>query len=83
MCSDSDVGKKKGRKEDDAVQTLAHELRYPATTDARALAKGVAARTDDAHMTVVFSTYHSIEVIRDAQQQGLADFCLLYTSRCV
>lgn len=38
VCSDSDVGKKKGRKEDDAVQTLAHELRYPATTDAKALA---------------------------------------------
>ena len=77
VCSDSDVGKKKGRKEDDAVQTLAHELRYPATTDARALAKGVAARSDDAHMTVVFSTYHSIEVIHDAQQQGLADFDLI------
>ncbi len=77
VCSDSDVGKKKGRKEDDAVQTLAHELRYPATTDARALAKSVAARSDDAHMTVVFSTYHSIEVIHDAQQQGLADFDLI------
>lgn len=77
VCSDSDVGKKKGRKEDDAVQTLAHELRYPATTDARALAKGVAARSDNAHMTVVFSTYHSIEVIHDAQQQGLADFDLI------
>nr|WP_202394805.1 type ISP restriction/modification enzyme [Xanthomonas sp. LMG 9002] len=77
VCSDSDVGKKKGRKEDDAVQTLAHELRYPATTDARALARGVAARSDDAHMTVVFSTYHSIEVIHDAQQQGLADFDLI------
>ena len=77
VCSDNDVGKKKGRKEDDAVQTFAHELRYRATTDARALAKGVAARSDDAHMTVVFSTYHSIEVIHDAQQQGLADFDLI------
>ena len=77
VCSDSDVGKKKGRKEDDAVQTLAHELRYPATTNAKALAKGVAARRDADHMTVVFSTYHSIEVIHDAQQQGLADFDLI------
>ena len=59
VCSDSDVGKKRGRKEDDAVQTLAHELRYPATTDAKALAKSVAARHDDDHMTVVFCTYHS------------------------
>ena len=78
VCSDSDVGKKKGRREDDAVQTLAHELRYPATTDAKALAKGVAVRNDGEHMTVVFSTYHSIEVIHDAQHlHGLADFDLI------
>lgn len=77
VCSDSDVGKKKGRKEDDAVQTFTHELRYPATTNARSLALSVAARHDNEHMTVVFSTYHSIEVIHDAQQQGLADFDLI------
>ncbi len=77
VCSDSDVGKKKGRKQDDAIQTLVHELRYPATTDARALAKGVAARSDGDHMTVVFSTYHSIAVIHEAQQQGLAEFDLI------
>lgn len=77
VCSDSDVGKKKGRKEDDSIQTFAHELRYPATTDAKRLALGVAARQDDDHMTVVFSTYHSIEVIHEAQQQGLADFDLI------
>ncbi|MBY4598934.1 DEAD/DEAH box helicase family protein [bacterium BD-1] len=78
VCSDSDVGKKKGRKEDDAVQTLAHELRYPATTDAARLAKGVALRQDDDHMTVVFSTYHSIEVIHEAQAAyGLGDFDLI------
>ena len=78
VCSDSDVGKKRGRKEDDAVQTLTHELRYPATTDAAALARSVAARHDGEHMTVVFSTYHSIEVIHQAQHQhGLADFDLI------
>lgn len=78
VCSDSDVGKKKGRKEDDAVQTFAHELRYPATTDAKRLAHGMAARHDAEHMTVVFSTYHSIEVLHDAQHaHGLADFDLI------
>lgn len=77
VCSDSDVGKKKGRKEDDAVQTFTHELRYPATTNAKSLALGVSARHDDEHMTVVFSTYHSIGVIHDAQEQGLADFDLI------
>jgi len=78
VCSDSDVGKKKGRKDDDAVQTFAHELRYPATTDAKRLAQGVAARHDAEHMTVVFSTYHSIEVLHDAQHaHGLDDFDLI------
>ena len=78
VCSDSDVGKKKGRKEDDAVQTLVHELRYPATTNAKALANSVAARHDADHMTVVFSTYQSIEVLRDAQHSyGLDDFDLI------
>ena len=78
VCSDSDVGKKRGRKEDDAVQTLTHELRYPATTDARRLAQGVALRHDGESMTVVFSTYHSIEVIHQAQHEhGLADFDLI------
>lgn len=77
VCSDSDVGKKKGRKEDDAVQTFTHELRFPATTNARSLALGVDKRHDDDHMTVVFSTYHSIGVIHDAQEQGLADFDLI------
>jgi len=78
VCSDSDVGKKRGRKEDDAVQTFAHELRYPATTDARKLAQSVAARQDEDHMTVVFSTYHSLEVIHEAQAaHDLADFDLI------
>ncbi len=78
VCSDSDVGKKRGRKEDDAVQTLAHELRFPATTDATALARNIVLRHDGEHMTVVFSTYHSIEVIHDAQHHhGLADFDLI------
>jgi predicted helicase len=78
VCSDSDVGKKRGRKDDDAVQTFAHELRYPATTDAKRLAFSVQHRHDDEHMTVVFSTYHSIEVIHGAQHHhGLADFDLI------
>ncbi len=78
VCSDHDVGKKSGHKEDDAVQTFTHELRYPATTDAAHLAKNVALRHDDEHMTVVFSTYHSIGVLDDAQHKhGLADFDLI------
>ena len=77
VCSDSDVGKKR-KAEDDRVQVFTHELRYPATTDAKRLAEEMARRHDDQHMSVVYSTYHSIDVISRAQKEfGLADFDLI------
>jgi predicted helicase len=77
VCSDSDVGKKR-KKDDDVVQTFVHELRYPATTKADRLAVEMTRRHDDTHMSVVYSTYHSIDVISKAQHQyGLADFDLI------
>ncbi|MDL1867115.1 hypothetical protein FBR06_07720 [Betaproteobacteria bacterium PRO4] len=59
VCSDSDVGKKR-KKDDDTVQTFTHELRYPATTEPARLATEMSKRHDTGHMSVVFSTYHSI-----------------------
>ncbi|MGJ0492173.1 DEAD/DEAH box helicase [Methylobacter sp.] len=77
VCSDSDVGKKR-KKDDDIVQTFTHELRYPATTDAGHLAKEMTKRHDSHHMSVVFSTYHSIAVISKAQKEyDLAGFDLI------
>ena len=77
VCSDSDVGKKR-KAEDDAVQVFTHELRYPATTKADRLAAEMLKRHDAEHMSVVFSTYHSIDVISRAQHDyGLAAFDLV------
>ncbi len=77
VCSDSDVGKKR-KKDEDIVQTFAHELRYPATTEPEKLAAEIVKRHDAHHMSVVYSTYHSIEVISKAQHEhGLADFDLI------
>jgi predicted helicase len=77
VCSDSDVGKKR-KKDDDAVQTFTHELRYPATTEPARLAVEMSKRHDASHMSVVFSTYHSIDVISCAQlDHGLAGFDLI------
>lgn len=77
VCSDSDVGKKR-KKDDDSVQTFTHELRYPATTEPARLASEMGKRQDAEHMSVVFSTYHSIEVISKAQKNfGLGDFDLI------
>ncbi|NNN23413.1 DEAD/DEAH box helicase [Pseudomonas nitroreducens] len=77
VCSDSDVGKKR-KAEDDAVQVFTHELRYPATTKADRLAAEMLKRHDGNHMSVVFSTYHSIDVISRAQaDHGLPAFDLV------
>lgn len=77
VCSDSDVGKKR-KKDDDIVQTFTHELRYPATTDPARLAEEMTQRHDAQHMSVIFSTYHSIDVLNQAQQRHeLAAFDLI------
>ena len=77
VCSDSDVGKRRTKNED-AVQTLVHELQYPATTNAKRLAEEMHKRHHQSQMSVVFSTYHSIQVISDAQREhGLPEFDLV------
>lgn len=65
VCSDSKVG-----KEEEDIHT--HDLAYPATTDAKKLAKALQAVTDD-RRSVVFSTYQSIQVVIDAQAIGALD----------
>ncbi len=67
VCSDSEVCKKRGKGEHD-FELLAHELQYPATTNAKQLAKAFLSREDSDHMSVVFSTYHSIDAISEAQK---------------
>src|SRR6056297_2416271 len=63
-CSD----KKIGRSEDsDTLDLNIHDLSFPATTDSQKLAKQIAA-ADREKMTVVFSTYHSIDVLASAQK---------------
>ncbi|WP_448090713.1 DEAD/DEAH box helicase [Pseudomonas azerbaijanoccidentalis] len=77
VCSDSDVGKKR-KAEEDTVQVFTHELRYPATTKADRLVAEMLKRHDGEHMSVVFSTYHSIDVISRAQHEyNLAAFDLV------
>jgi|JI6StandDraft_1071083.scaffolds.fasta_scaffold04374_4 predicted helicase len=76
VCSDREVGK--GRDKDDDFAMLVHELQFPATTNPKSLAHEVTKRHDKEHMSVVFSTYHSIDVISQAQKlHQLADFDLI------
>lgn len=66
VCSDSDVGKRQG-KDDDRVIAGISDLQYPATTKADQLKKHIAKHHSEEAMTVVFSTYHSIDVLNEAQ----------------
>lgn len=76
VCSDAQVGKRK-KFDGDIAEIETHDLDYPATTNAARLAAKVAHTAVD-RMTVVFSTYQSIQVIADAQSKhGLPEFDLI------
>ena len=75
VCSDNQVGKRKNG--DDLADINIHDLAYPATTNAKLLAAKIA-HPHDGEMTVIFSTYQSIQVISDAQKlHGLPTFDLI------
>ena len=74
-CSDIKVGKKKAS--DDQIEVSLNDLAFPATTDARKLSEQIK-HADKSKMTVVFSTYHSIDVISKSQYEfDLDDFDLI------
>ncbi|UNF37814.1 DEAD/DEAH box helicase family protein [Bartonella krasnovii] len=76
VCSDTKVGKRR-KNQDDIVGMETSDLVLPATTDAKALAKEACESFAEA-MTVIFSTYHSIQVISDAQKEyELPEFDLI------
>jgi predicted helicase len=74
-CSDAQVGKRKNT--DDVAELQQHDLAFPATTKPARLAEVATPDSSDT-MTVVFSTYQSIQVISDAQKlHGLPEFDLI------
>ena len=78
VCSDSYVGRRKAKTSDDKYEVNLNELALPATTDARKLSKKIAEETNKSQMTVVFSTYQSIDVIFQSQKKyDLGEFDLI------
>ncbi|WP_026088193.1 DEAD/DEAH box helicase, partial [Bartonella rattaustraliani] len=76
VCSDTQVGKRR-KAQDDAIAMDTSDLVLPATTDAKELASK-AHKTSLDVMTVIFSTYHSIQVIAGAQKDhDLPEFDLI------
>ncbi|MDR1265747.1 MAG: DEAD/DEAH box helicase family protein [Propionibacteriaceae bacterium] len=76
VCSDAKVGKDQGGEGEDISVV---DLEIPATTEPARLIAQVTGRAGagEGRMTVVFSTYQSIDVIHQAQQQGLGRFDLI------
>ncbi|WP_272699457.1 DEAD/DEAH box helicase [Desulfovibrio sp. Fe33] len=72
VCSDTKVGKRK-TSEDIEV----HDLPFPATTDGVRLVSQVSSMLDKPGMTIVFSTYQSIQAIHEAQKLGLPKFDMI------
>lgn len=70
VCSDS----KASRNEEDM---RIYELAYPATTNATKLAKSLTETKNDSAVTVIFSTYQSIDVVHQAQQKTGIEFALV------
>ena len=76
VCSDVEVGRH-GRSSDDVIQLTPSELMIPPTTDPSKLALQASNDKPDA-ITVVFGTYHSLEVVHEAQHEhGLPNFDLI------
>ena len=80
VCSDTKVGK--GRKRTSLSEDISVvDLAIPATTDGAALANRLTRRpapvNGTAPMTVVFSTYQSIDAVAQAQELGAPGFDLV------
>ena len=74
-CSDAQVGRRR-RRSDDRIDMDALDLAFPATTDPAKLACEAASDAPE-QLTVIFATYHSIDVIGRAQRErGLPAFDL-------
>ncbi|MDJ0357246.1 DEAD/DEAH box helicase family protein [Paenarthrobacter sp. PH39-S1] len=74
VCSDIKVGR---QKNSDLTDVALHDLQIPATTDGKTLLEAMGKKTLDEGMTVVFSTYQSIDAVAQAQREGLPDFDLI------
>ena len=69
ICSDESAGK---NTEDVPIQ----ELEIPVTTNPSKISEALQ-ETDDEEMTVVFCTYHSLPLVKKAQEEGAPAFDLI------
>jgi predicted helicase len=75
VCSDTKVGKRRAANDDQDMAT--HDLALPATTDPDKLIKQMASVATGPGLTVVFSTYQSIDTVAAAQRKSGGRFDLV------
>lgn len=78
VCSDVEVSKKKSKDADELFESV-EDLALPASTDEKSVAMQIlkyagTSLSERKGLTVVFSTYHSIEVISKAQKRLFRDY---------
>lgn len=76
VCSDTKAGKRKA-EQSDTDDIHAYDLALPPTTEAKTIAARVQLLAGKRDLTVIFSTYQSIQAIADAQKLGLSEFDLI------
>ena len=76
VCSDTKAGKRKA-EQSDTEDIHAYDLALPPTTEAKTIAARVQLLVGKRDLTVIFSTYQSIQAIADAQKLGLPKFDLI------
>ena len=74
VCSDTKAGKV---GDEDTSATGRYDLVAPATTDFSVLLANVQRTRDSYSRTIIFSTYQSLAVIKNAQDNGLGDIALV------
>jgi predicted helicase len=84
VCSDTSIGKRNEKSDDDKGDITTYDLAFPATTSApqivsqyQAIHRMAEKKKTPGQMTVVFSTYQSIEAVSEAQKAGLPEFDLI------
>ena len=75
VCSDSHVGRSR-KNPDDEIRVEIHDLAFPATTQSSKVAEKAGSKALD-RMTVIFSTYQSLQVLNEAHDKGLPAFDLI------
>lgn len=77
VCSDAEITRDSKKSEDDGALSSIVDLALPASTNVRNIVKQLRYAETQSGMTVVFSTYQSIDIVSEAQQQVGFEFDLI------